>query len=127
MLSINITTIPHEEQRYPTVGDYNTTKPEACDIRISELKNWKYESLVAVHELIEMLLCRYRNINEQDITDFDIGFEKARGDGLAEGEAGDSPSAPYKKEHYFATNIERLLAAELGVDWGAYEKAIDSL
>jgi hypothetical protein len=39
---------------------------------------------------------------------------------------GDDPRAPYHKQHVFAENIERLLAAELGVDWSAYDKEVSS-
>jgi hypothetical protein len=41
-------------------------------------------------------------------------------------EPGDDPRAPYHKQHVFAENIERLLAAELGVDWSAYDKEVSS-
>ena len=61
------------------------------------------------------------------IGSFDQAFEKKREQGLVRGEPGDAPDAPYRREHLFATNIERLLAAELGVDWAVYEAYVDSL
>ena len=88
--------------------------------------NEDYEFLVAVHELIEQYLCKKRNIKEPDISAFDIEFEKNRQPGN-EDEPGDDPSAPYRKEHFFATSIERLIAAELGVDWQEYDKKINLL
>ena len=36
-------------------------------------------------------------------------------------------NAPYRKEHFFATNLERLLAAELKVDWFEYDRYVDAL
>lgn len=36
----------------------------------------------------------------------------------------DRPQIPYRREHFTATNIERQVAAELGVDWKEYEQAI---
>ena len=37
---------------------------------------------------------------------------------------GDHPKAPYRKQHKFATMIERIVAWHIGVDWEKYEKAI---
>jgi hypothetical protein len=115
-MRINMETIPHEAQRYPTVGDYWDDNGVE-HIRISELPDWRYEALVAVHELIEMILVKHRGIPEQIISDFDIHFEKSRVEELVRGEPGDAPESPYRREHFFATNVERLLAAELDVDW----------
>lgn len=116
-----IKTIPHSEQRYNTVGDY-FVEPDVktLNVCVSNLNNWKYEALVSVHELVEMILCEARSIKDADITQFDKAFS-------GDGEPGDAPDAPYRKEHFFATSIERLLAAELGVDWLKYGEAIDCL
>jgi hypothetical protein len=56
-----------------------------------------------------------------------MAFEKARESGRVSGEPGDAPDSPYRREHFFATSLERLLAAELGVDWAVYEAHVDSL
>jgi len=45
---------------------------------------------------------------------FDIQFE-------GDGEPGDDPKAPYHRKHQWASRLERMFAAELGVDWGKYE------
>jgi hypothetical protein len=45
----------------------------------------------------------------------------------ASGEPGDRPDAPYRREHILATNLERLSAAELDVDWFQDETYVDSL
>jgi hypothetical protein len=125
-MKIEVETIPHHEQRYPTVGDY-WEEGGAVQIRVSEMHDWRYVILVAVHELIESMLARYRGISEEDIGRFDMEFERKREQGLVGGEPGDAPDAPYRREHFFATNVERLLAAELGVDWEIYETYVDSL
>jgi hypothetical protein len=57
---------------------------------------------------------------------FDMAYEKTRPDG-DDSEPGDSPDAPYRNEHFFATSIERLIAAEFGVDWMLYESHINEL
>jgi hypothetical protein len=125
-MRIEIQTIPHGEQRYPTVGDYWDDQ-EAVQVRVSEMHDWRYVILVAVHEIVEAMLARYRGISEDAIGNFDQAFEKKREQGLVRGEPGDAADSPYRREHFFATNMERLLAAELGVDWAIYEAYVDSL
>ena len=126
-LRMHIETIPHESQRYPTVGDYWLDENGIEQIRVSEMMDWRYEVLVAVHEIVEMALTRNRNIAEEAITEFDVKFEQDKERQLVTGEAGDNVNAPYRKEHFFATNLERLFAAELGVDWFEYDRYVDAL
>lgn len=126
-MKIQIETIPHETQRYPTVGDYWDAEDGTIQVRVSNLADWRQEALVAVHEMVEMILTRHRGISEESISDFDIAFERGRERGQVLGEPGDDPRAPYRREHFFATNLERLLAAELDVDWRAYEALVDGL
>jgi hypothetical protein len=126
-MKIIVETIPHEAQRYPTVGDYWEDPEGVVQIRVSHMEDWRYVILVAVHELAEMMLTRWRGIPEEAIGSFDMAFEKKRERGLVRGEPGDARDAPYRREHFFATNIERLLAAELGVDWELYETHVDAL
>lgn len=126
-LRMHIETIPHESQRYPTVGDYWLDPEGVEQIRVSEMMDWRYEVLVAVHEIVEMALTRQRGIDEERITEFDIKFEQNKAQGIVSGEAGDNVNAPYRREHFFATNVERLFAAELGVDWFEYDRYVDAL
>ena len=129
-MRIEINTILHEEQRYPTVGDWelasNKRDPFILLISVSEMQKRNYEFLVGLHEMIEGYLCQQRGISELDVSAFDRKFEDARVEGNTD-EPGDDPNAPYRREHFFATSIERLMAAELGVDWARYEEAINSL
>jgi hypothetical protein len=124
---IDVKVIPHNQQRYETVGDwYFNQDNNRLTIRVSSMRNRKYEFLVAMHEQIEAMLCLERGICEKEITLFDQKFEADREDGNTD-EPGDDPAAPYRKEHFFATSLERLMAAELGVDWRKYEEAVNSL
>jgi hypothetical protein len=126
-MEITVHVIPHNEQRYETSGDWLFNPDNnRLTIWVSELGDWRYNSLVAVHEIVEALLCRERDIPEAKIAAFDRAFEKNRTRGNTD-EPGDSPKAPYRKEHFFATNIERLFAAELKVDWAKYEEAFEKL
>jgi hypothetical protein len=129
MLKINVQTIDHDEQRYPTSGDYWEDDDGTLQVRISEVGDRRYEFLVAMHELIEFELCRLRGIAEPVITAFDVQFEKEIEEGLRDldEQPGDDPSAPYHREHVFATKLERMLAEEMGVDWDEYDDRLGEL
>ena len=126
-MQIEVHTIAHKDQRYETVGDwYWNLNKNILHIRVSKMGNWMYEMLVAVHEIHEALLCSARGIDEKDITKFDMEFEYNRKPGDFS-EPGDDPAAPYRAEHFFATNLERMFAAELKVDWRIYDETVSTL
>jgi len=118
--SIRIQVIPHKSQRYETVGDWMIDKRGAITIKVSDMKNWKYNMLVGLHEMIEVLLCHDRGITDCIVTNFDKAFK-------GKGEPGDEPNAPYQEEHNFATGIERTMAAMLKVKWKEYDDAVNAL
>lgn len=135
MKKIEIEVVPHKEQRYETVGDWFYRKDadlasgrmnEVLVIRVSDLGDWRYNALVAIHELVEVVLCKQRGISQAAVDQFDIEFERRRKKNDLS-EPGDSVQAPYRAEHCAATGVERLLAAQLGVDWEPYEAKINSL
>jgi hypothetical protein len=119
---IIIRTAPLEEIRNNQCGDWIVKQPEEIEIIAGRLPDPRHSFLIAIHELIEAELCRMRGITDEAVTKFDAEFERTRIDGFDE--AGDHTSAPYHREHVFATNIERLLAAEMGVNWVEYEIAV---
>lgn len=123
MSNINVLTIPHETQRYNTVGDYWVDENGVTQIRISDLGNTFYEDLIMLHELT---LCRKAGVTIEDIDKFDFQFTENRAAGDAS-EPGDDPSAPYFKQHQFATKVEREMCRELGLDWDAYEDRISEV
>jgi hypothetical protein len=125
MLNITIKTIPNESQRYPTVGDW-VWDGERLTIYVSDMGDWKAEFLVAYHELAEVMLCRDRGISQESVDAFDKAYEAKRPEG-DESEPGDSPDAPYRKEHFFATNMERLMSEQLGVNWQEYDSKVAGL
>ena len=124
-LHIVIEAIPHSQQRYPTVGDWRVDKAGHLHITVSRLSDQRYEFLVAAHEMIEAYLALHAGVTEASVTAFDKAYEAKRklGD---ESEPGDDPKAPYYRQQQIATGIERLLAVELGVDWGAYDHEVSS-
>ena len=117
-MKINIESIPQYLQRYPTCGDYWFDAEGTLQIRVSELPQKSWMQLVAIHELIEVVLCEGAGIPIIDIDNFDFNYK-------GDSEPGDSIFAPYYKQHQFASGIERILAAELGVDWATYDRWIE--
>jgi hypothetical protein len=124
-MKIIIETIPHSKQRYPTAGDWYW-KRGVLHIKVSKLSDWRREVCVAIHELAEVMACKYAGVKQEDVDKFDMEFEKRRPAGCVD-EPGDHKDAPYRKQHCFATGIERLLAAVLGVSWADYEEELDLL
>ena len=121
-MRITVDTIPHADQNYETVGDYWTDET-GMHIRVSEMGDWRLEILVAVHELVEAARCKARGITDGEITAFDVQFEEGRKPGDVS-EPGDSRDAPYASEHNFATAVERMMCAAMGVAWQDYEQAV---
>jgi len=125
-MKILIETIPHDQQRYPTVGDWYTDAQGTLHIKVSQLSDWRREVLIAVHELVEVMLCKHDGVTQEQVDKFDTDYEAARQPG-DESEPGDHPSAPYVNQHCFATGVERLLAERLGVKWAPYEAELGEL
>lgn len=117
---ISLKDIKHEEQRYETVGDW-VWELDHLIIHISDLGDEKMNACIAIHELIEALLCRFHGVTQQEVDAFDMGLGKNLED------PGESPLAPYHKQHMFASGIELVFAQKIGVDWNEYEKKIKEL
>lgn len=125
---------PVKEMRYNTAGDWtvleykppiNDVKTQGVEVTVTtaETGNWRYDALLQVHELIEAILCINNNVQEEDVSKFDMSREP---DG-PDGDCGDDPLAPYSKEHCFATAVERMLCAAMGVEWDDYESRVSEV
>lgn len=113
--TVRVFLVPQKEQRYDTLGDWIWTGSR-LDIRLSREfceRDPRYVLLLAVHEMVEAMLCRSAGISTQQVDAFDMSF-------TGEGEPGDDPSAPYHYQHRAAEAAEKALAAELGVKWRTY-------
>jgi hypothetical protein len=121
-VNIIIKTIPHKKQRVGEVGDYWERKGKLT-IALSREIGWKYQALVATHELVEYFLVKDRAIPIKKIDEFDKEFYRNN----KKGEAGNSKNAPYFKEHKFSTVVEKMLAKELEVNWREYSKYVEAL
>lgn len=125
--AIKIEFIPHETQRYPTCGDWfwNHDKSELT-VRVSIMGDWRSEFAVAIHEAFEALACWDDGIMDEDVTAFDLAFEKERAEGKhgEEDEPGSDPRAPYLIQHEQATVIESLVVEFLDLRWRAHEENV---
>ncbi len=128
-MNIHIKTIPHKEQRYRTCGDWVYDEAGDLKIYVSDLGNWKYEFLIGLHELVEVLVCKEMGVTQEQVDRFDYDFEIGIANGLhkIEDEPGDDPDAPYRLAHFIATTAEMIVATALGVDWRKYEDSVLSL
>jgi hypothetical protein len=113
MTPIVITTCPYASMRYPTLGDlfYEhgalrivVATDDEHGLPIDEQEQF----LIALHELVEVKLCEARGITQVDVDRFDLAY-------TGEGEPGDEPDSPYRREHRFAMMLEHLMAHELGM------------
>lgn len=128
-MEIHIKTIAHEKQRYETVGDYWYDDEGILQVRISDMGDKFYETMVAIHEIIEEALTLRRGLTEPEIKVFDEAFEKARTLGLKrdDEEPGFSNDAPYLIEHTFATSVEMGMCAMAKISWNDYDHTVNSL
>lgn len=119
MKNIDIQFIPHEEQRYNTIGDWWVDERGALHIRVTSLPHVGSMVAIAAHELVEWWLCQLAGITQTEVDAFDIEWEKHND---LEGEPGDDPAAPYHTQHCFATAVERIVVAASGINWTEHEQ-----
>jgi hypothetical protein len=122
---ITIETVPAAKMRYPTVGDWQFKPDGTLHITVSRMSDHRYEFLLALHELVEALLCRQAGISEAAVDAFDEAYERHRKPG-DDSEPGDAAGAPYRREHVIASVTERLAADLLKVDWNRYDAEVAS-
>jgi hypothetical protein len=120
-----VETIAHAMQSYDTVGDYRfDERSGTLTIYVSRTADWRESMTVAVHELVEALLCLQRGVpltGPGSVDEWDLRFT---GDC---DEPGEARGAPYYCEHLTATVVERLVAYELGLHWLEYENHLYAL
>jgi hypothetical protein len=134
-MKINIEIIPHEQQRYPTVGDWWVDPDGTLQIRASQLSESRYSALVALHELVEALI---EGIKESDRLDvppslvakadaWDKRYEERRPPDDKYSEPSAVPTCPVYEGHMAASAIEHVAAMLLGVDYNHYQTKIADL
>jgi hypothetical protein len=118
--SVRIEIVPPQEMRYRTVGDWFFTGGGCLTIQVADTRDWRHNILVAVHELVEVVLCKNDGITEKQVDKFDLAHQDDE-------DPGTHPKAPYGKQHLIAMGVEMTLAALLGVKWRVYEDALDAV
>ncbi len=121
MKKIVMEIIPHNEQRYDTVGDYWEDENGDWQFKISDMNDNVYELAVFVHELLEKILCKHAGITDQEIDTFDMAYSGP------EEEPGADLAAPYYEQHRKATILERLWIELTGKDWDSYDHCVMDL
>jgi hypothetical protein len=121
-MNINIQVIPESEMRKEVNGaDWFFDEKGDLQVRVSPMSDWRRETLLAMHEAFEGILCKYKGIDVKDVDAFDNEYDKTH---TFDTDAGDEPEAPYCRQHCFATAVERILCAELDVNWKDYDKEL---
>lgn len=124
-MKIIIETVQHLEQRYNTCGDWQYDASGNLIVRVSEMLITKGHWAVGIHEVVEALLCAARGITQDQVDEFDKEWANNTIDNSTE--PGDHPKAPYHREHCIATGVERILVAELGINWQDYEDELTAM
>lgn len=119
MNRIVIEVIPHENQRYPTVGDWQFVGSE-LRISVSAVADWRSQALVAIHEMAEAILCLAHGIPQELVDEFDMGHPELD-------DPGGDPRCPYRLQHEVALGIESTLADMLPYSWELHQQLLDSL
>lgn len=117
---INVEIIPHNQQRYPTVGDWQWDMSGSLKVKISKMPDKRHMLLIAIHEIVEAILCKIDNVTDNQVTNWDM-------DHLNDVDPGGIIGSPYYAQHHTATLIEGIMAQEMNVNWNDYEKGIQNL
>ena len=121
-MKILIEVIPHNEQRLGGEGDW-IWEGENLRVRVSDMKDWKYNFLLARHEMDEAVLCRNAGITT-DMVDQD---ELKAGDNDDPDSLTGYPGSCYQQQHNDALVAEWIMARNLGVKWEDYGEAFHKL
>jgi hypothetical protein len=120
MRKLTCSTVPHNRQRYDTLGDYMETVRGEILFCVSDCGDWRMEAMLFMHELVEYLLARKDGIEIKTVDEWDLNH-------LTDDEPGALPDCPYRKAHETANAFEQMLASVLGVGWHEYEQRLDSI
>jgi len=107
--------------RYCDAGDYQFVCKKCgnvLQILVADTGNQDYNFLVAIHELIESYLLNKRGVDFKVVDRWDIEHQDSPEPGRLKG-------CPYRKEHLFATKIEKVIAKHLKVNWEKYDNDLE--
>jgi len=131
-MKIIIETIPHNNQRYNTCGDWTWEDNfKTLHVKVSEMidivnvvSHTYMEATIGLHEVIEALQCQADGVLSKTVDDFDLSQDTTDDCEKLDIEPGDHPDAPYKQQHTLATGFERILCFCFGIPWYEYENQL---
>lgn len=103
-------------------GDWQRLEDGTILITVVEMPV-KSQIAVAIHELIEQILCEEDDVTDTKVTQHDAQFESERSVGkhpLA-AEAGADYRSPYRDQHLTAEYVERSVCYALRLPWQKHE------
>lgn len=118
--------------RCDQVGDWHFTgegEKMPLWVNVDNRLPYKSQILVAIHEMVEAILCNEAGITDQQVVAFDLQFEKERAAGLhaVDAEDGNDPRAPYHDQHIEATAVEMMMCSLLGMSWREHENNLRAI
>ena len=121
-LEVEMWTDDIKDHRYRSIDDWQdpVRHSNALEFRtqVADTGNIDYNFLVLMHAFVEQYLCYKHKITDEQVTTFDMDHSELD-------DPGEELSAPYHDEHMVANQIEAELSVALGVEWKAYETAIE--
>lgn len=122
-MNIDIKVVTHDQMRPNVHGAdwYFEIRDgvETLVVRIEPMANWKYEALLQMHEAFEAILCKASGVTVEQVDKFDTQYDLTH---PIDCNAGDDPEAPYRREHTYATAVERIMAGAMNVCWDTYDR-----
>jgi hypothetical protein len=124
MKKITIEFIPHSEQRLPDSlgGDWYFDSDGNLVIRCSDMQDWRYNYLLARHEMDEAILCKHSGITTEMVDKDDFNSYSNDPDSFS-----GYPDCCYQNQHNDALAAEWIMSRLLNVDWKEYGKAFEAL
>jgi hypothetical protein len=101
---------PQYREQNSLTGDWFTGENGDLIVRVCGGNGLEdhYAFLYALHETVEGYLCLARGISQEAVDAFDASYQ-------GDGEPGDHPACPYRKEHRQSLLVEFLVADMLGI------------
>ena len=120
---IFIKTVESYHQRFSECGDwFFDADSNELTIFVTKMSDWRSELAVAIHELYEAVAFLADGGDQTDVDFFDKKFYTNK---EMDGQAGDQGDAPYHKQHWQATKVEKEVVAQLELEWHQHESNCD--
>lgn len=125
MKRILIEVIDHKDQRLPgnIGGDWKFDEKGNLTVCVSDMGDWRYNFLLARHEMDEAILCKIAGITTEMVDADELNAKPTDDPDSLTG----YPGSCYQEQHNDALVAEWIMSKNLYVDWETYGKAFSSL